>query len=88
MCSASVARIAGSARANSIMCSYFVLSRTSRNCGWYWYCLRPLASRPVAWIWPLALGQIHTSVQAGGMASLRMRSSVAASLTGSPSAFR
>ena len=27
------------------MCSYFVLSRTSRNCGWYLYCLRPLASR-------------------------------------------
>ena len=49
---------------------------TSRNCGWYLYCLRPRASRPVACRWPLAFGQIHTSVQAGGMASRRMRSSV------------
>ena len=26
------------------------------------------ASRPVAWIWPFGFGQIHTSVQAGGIA--------------------
>jgi len=28
----------------------------------------------VAWMWPLARGHIQTSVQAGGMASARMRS--------------
>src|SRR5436305_908555 len=25
------------------------------------YCLRPCASRPVAWMWALAMGAIHTS---------------------------
>lgn len=34
ICSAILARSFGSDRANSIMCSYFELSRTARNCGW------------------------------------------------------
>ena len=41
-------RICGSAWAKAIIFSYFASSRRSRHCGWYRYCLRPRASRPVA----------------------------------------
>ena len=41
---------------------------------------------PVAWRWPLGVGQIHTSVYAGGIARLLMRASAAASRSGRPSA--
>jgi hypothetical protein len=41
--------------------------------------LRPRWSRPVACRCPFGSRQIHTSVQAGGIASLRMRFSVAMS---------
>ena len=45
----------------------------------------PCASRPVAWRWPFGDGQIQTSVQAGGIASLRIRASVSSSLMTVPS---
>ena len=48
-------------------------------------CLRPRASRPVAWRWPSGSGQIQTSVQAGGIASDRIRSSVSRSRIRRPS---
>ena len=41
---------------------------------------------PVAWMWPRGSRQIHTSRQAGGIASARMRSIVASSVTRAPSA--
>jgi hypothetical protein len=47
--------------------------------------LRPRASRPVACRWPFGFGQIQTSSYAGGMASERIRFSVASSLIRLPS---
>src|SRR5436305_6468058 len=38
----------------------------------------------MAWMWPPGRGQIHTSVQAGGMANARMRSRVSGSSTLAP----
>ncbi len=50
--------------------------------------LAAFASRPVAWRWPFGLGQIQTSVHAGGITSDLMRDSVSASRTGVPSGLR
>src|SRR5436190_756832 len=78
----------GSARANRRMRSYFSWSRRSRHRGWYRYWRRPAASVPTAWRWPMGCGQIHTSVQAGGMASERTRSRTSGSVTRTPSGSR
>ena len=47
---------------------------------------RPLASPPVAWMWPSGVRQIQTSAHAGGMASALMRLRTAASDSLEPSA--
>ena len=39
---------------------------------------------PVAWMWPIGYGQIHTSSQAGGIASSPIRSSTSGSVTSAP----
>ncbi len=67
------------------MWSNFSLSLLSRHLSWYRYCLRPLASMPMAWMWPMGCGEIHTSVHAGGMARSRIRASVSGSVTRLPS---
>lgn len=46
-----------------------ILVPTFRQRWWYRCCFLPLVSRPVACRWPSCLGQIHTFVQAGGIAS-------------------
>ena len=78
-------RIAGNARLNSIIRSNLLTSRTSLHFGWYRYCLRARASRPVAWMCPLGWGQIQTSVYAGGMASDLIRAISFLSVTLRPS---
>ena len=72
----------GRSRASS---SNFARSRCSRHLAWYRYCLRPAASMPVACRWPIGSGQIHTSFQAGGIASVRTRSRISESSIGAPS---
>lgn len=77
-------RSATSARPNPASSSNLATSRCRRHRGWYRYCLRPLASRPVAWRCPAGSAQIHTSVHAGGTASARTRASVSLSVIRAP----
>src|SRR5690606_15048317 len=60
----------------STSCVNFFSLRSRAHLGWYRYCLRPLASIPVACRWPFGDGHIHTFCQAGGMTSERIRFSV------------
>jgi len=68
--------------------SYFSSARSCCHRWWYRYCLRPAASVPTAWMWPLGYGQIQTLFQAGGMTSSSMRDKVSGSVAGVPSASR
>src|SRR4051812_9493174 len=43
---------------------------------------------PVAWMWPIGCTQIHTSRQAGGIASVAMRARTSSSSTRRPSSSR
>jgi hypothetical protein len=81
-----IRRSRGSVRAKSSIFSNFCWSRRSRQRGWYRYCLRPAASIPVACRCPVRCRQIQTSVQAGGIASSRMRPRVSSEETRSPPA--
>jgi hypothetical protein len=46
--------------------------------------MAPAASTPVAWSFAPAFGEIHTSVQAGGMARPRMRASASSFVIARP----
>ena len=65
-------RIRGSRCPKVTNLSNFVLACSAIQSGWYRYCFRPFWSLPVAWICPSFREQIHTSVQAGGIARFLM----------------
>ena len=72
-------------RARSSSLRYLRVERFAVNPALYRYCLRPALSIPVTCTLASGSGEISTSFHAGGITSLRMRSSAAGLFSGFPS---